>query len=156
MLTSLVRCFPWKLETAECDTYDSICQNKPTSSKNSLTKICVENSGIYIYNFWKLQSNPLRSQQMVAPRKWAKIGYPCLKAVFLHFVIFGGHLGFFGQSEASTCQCLQSHNVLQAPGKSFLNPVFPLTQYLGQQCPYMGSSSWKLQGFPKSSMLKSF
>ena len=39
-----------KLETAEYESYDSICQNKPTSSGNFLTKICTATPGMYIYN----------------------------------------------------------------------------------------------------------
>ena len=53
--------FPMKLETAQYDSYGSICWNKPTSSGNFLTKICVVTPGIYIYNSWKLQPNPVNS-----------------------------------------------------------------------------------------------
>ena len=52
--------------------------------------------------------------------------------------------------------CTIPQCIAHSQQKSFQNPVFLLTQYLGQQHPYKASSFLEAQGFPKSSMLKSF
>ena len=57
--------FPMKLETAEYDSYDSICQNKPTSSRNFSMKLVAIKDKPMICLYVTFEANSCIIEQMV-------------------------------------------------------------------------------------------